>query len=189
MKQDKKKKKKLKILIPIFSILFIIGIFLITYFIDTNRFYSGMMKYDDKYLIKTNFRVLNKEEVPSDINLDNLRNYVDKISFSGTEFLPMEKRGDYLYLDLNNLVNNRVIESDILYTFTKNNNNGEVINDCEYDTKTNIAKIPFSYYKDVEKSSPIQFELFSVISSKEMEELPLKTYIKNVYTQPKETKL
>ena len=183
MKKDTKK-KKLKILIPIFSVLFIIGIFLITYFIDTNRFYSNLKNKNSDYPLKVTFLVMDEEKIPKDVDLiKEIHNYIDSSLYSTNLMIPMKKEGDFLLLDLNGNVNKKLLDNINNYSFTLNDLDGNIIEDCEFDSKTKIAKIPASYYENREQDSPVQLEVFSLMKKSDYENLPIETNIKKIYSK------
>ena len=181
--------KKKKILIPIISIFLIIGIFVTTYLIDNIRFFSSLKKYNEDYMMKITYLVINKDEVPENINLDNtFYGYTKQILFSNSELVMLERKGDYLYLDLNGQVNKSILDSEVDHVFALNDTNGNVLEDCEYDKKTNIAKIPVKYYENADMRIPIQFEIESALTKKQVENVEVKTKVKSIYTKEKTIK-
>ena len=181
--ENKKKKKKLKKLIPILTIFIIIGAFFASYFIDAKIFYSKLRKYDDEYLLKVTYLIMDKDKIPNDADVvREVPKYVDDSLMSVNEMVPLEKKGDYLYLDLNNNVNDKLLENVNSYIFTLNDFGGNVIDGCEYDKKTNIAKIPIKYYEKRTEDSPIQLEVVSLMEKEEYENMEIKTRIKGIYT-------
>ena len=64
-----------------------------------------------------------------------------------------------------------------------------MINDCIYDKKTNEVKIPKEYfekeYDNVGKETPIQMELLSRLSDKEIKKLSINVNTKNIFSKNK----
>ena len=91
-----KNKKKIKIiLIPLIILVLLIGSFIVSYYIDDHNFYSNLKKYDEDYLLKVTYLVVDKDRVPSDITIDKtFKDHIDDKLFSFTETVPLEKKND-----------------------------------------------------------------------------------------------
>ena len=73
--------------------------------------------------------------------------------------IPLYKKGNFLYADLSKYANEIMFSKQVDYAFAEYNFNGIRIEDCSYDKKTKMIKIPYSYYKNKKQDIPIQFEL------------------------------
>lgn len=178
------KKRKL-IIYPFLLLILFFGLFCISYIVDTNLFYSKHSKYSDKYVLKVTYLLINKKNVHEGLTFDNIykEGHNDVTMASTNTDIPLEKKGNYLYADLNKYANEIVFRKQVDYGFAEYNFNGIRLNDCEYDKKTKMIKIPYSYYKNKKQNIPVQFELVSAVDKKELKNIDVNVKTKNIYTK------
>ena len=177
-------KKYLKVYI---LLLLLLATLVSIYYIDLSIFNSKLIKYDEKYLLKITYLVGDKNKLDDDATVAYTTSLADPtvILYSATQDIPLIKDGDYLYADLNNFTNKKLLDrvSDVLYA--KNNLDGEIIEGCSYDKETRILRIPFSYYEGLKEDDnpiPIQVEIESLMTSKEIRNLETDYSIKKLIT-------
>ena len=180
MKQ--KNKKKYLLFIPI--IVIVILLFSTIYFIDLMKFNKNHKDYDETYMIKMMYlvadeKITSKEDTISDVaDYDN-----DKALFAINEIIPLEKKDDYLYADLSEFTNDKLLENTTDVIFAKNNDFGEVIDGCSYDAKTKTLKVPFSYYENIgEYEVPIESQILSLLSIEDLMSMEVDVSTKNFVT-------
>ncbi len=192
MKNSNKKSKRnfIKSIIPALSILMIIvAILLVVYTLDSKKFNKGRVTYNDEYTMHVLYLVMNEDEVPKDITIDKVFNpeyseFPEGILTASSSIIPLTKKGEYLYGDLNLFTNPKLLEKETDYVFTMKNNNGEVIDGCEYDKDKNILKVPTSYFES-NKVAPIQVEIQTLMKKSEITSLPVRVNLKRFITSKK----
>ena len=161
----------------------LIAIFATIYYVDLNRFNSRFVKYDDTYMIRITYLIADRDKLKEDITIDETINEnLDSVLYNAYARIPLTKDGEYLYANLSNFANKKMLEHVSDYTFANNNLNGEVIDGCFYDKKTNIIKIPFSYYENATISDPVQVEIESLLTKKEINNLKTDYSVKKLLT-------
>ena len=190
MKKKNKKRKYIpfkKTIIPVLSILMIIvAVFIVMYTIDNKKFNNRHKVYSNDYLFLVKFITVDKKMTKENDNYEDiLLHNSDSLLLTFSEVIPLTKDGDYLYADLNNFANKVLLEDEISLTFAYNNFEGHVLEDCEYDKKTNKIKIPYSYYKESDALVPLQFEVVSRIDEKNLSNSKYNLTVKKVFTHNK----
>ena len=105
------------------------------------------------------------------------------------EYVSLKKDGNNYKIDLDKVANERVLNSVTDYVCAKNNYFGEKVDDCKYDKKNHEVIIPKKYFKKSKKAqAPVQIELLSRMTNKEIKTLPIKTEYKNVFNKKKTIK-
>ena len=138
---------------------------------------------DFKFLL-VKVLVIDKNTTPDNINLDSIfkgDKYLRSILYNSTQNILLTKENDNYVVDLDDNVNSKVLKNVIDHQFALNDNNGNVIKDCTYDEKTNKIIIPKTYFKNEKTLEPVQMELVSRLTEKELRNLPVKVSIKNVF--------
>ena len=156
-----------KTIIPVLTILMvIIAILIFIYTIDLNKFKKLHTRtYDETYIMHVLYLVMDKDNVPNDINLEQTFhgevNYDEHILTTSSSAIPLTRKGDYLYADLDKFTHPELLKYETDYAFTKTNVNGELIDGCYYDKKKNVIKVPVSYFEDASNDNemPIQLEI------------------------------
>lgn len=192
MKNNAKKRSFRKSLIPALSIfMIIVAVLLLVYTIDSKKFNKGRVTHDSKYAMRVLYLVMNEDEVPKDITMSktfdpNYSEYPEGILASVGSIVPLTKKGEYLYVDLDNFTNPELLKKETDYVFAMMNNNGEVIDGCEYNTKTNIIKVPISYFEN-NKSMPIQMEVQTLMKKDTFDNLSTTVNVKKFITKKVKT--
>ncbi|MBR4351247.1 MAG: hypothetical protein IKP98_03400 [Bacilli bacterium] len=177
-----------KTIIPVLSILMIIvAILLFIYTIDNKKFNKGHKNYDKEYVMHITYLIMDKDEVPENITMEQTFNheageFPEGILGTMDSIISLDKKGDFLYVDLDTYTHPSLLKNDTDYVFTKYNLNGEVIDGCEYDFKTNVIKVPVSYFEE-NKIIPIQAEIQTIMSKDEFENLELTSNVKKLVTK------
>ena len=143
---------------------------------------------DFKFLL-VKVLVMDKEGTPNDLKTDEIfkeSKYLKDILYSSQQNLLLTEENDGYVLDLNNSVNNVILKNATDYTFAMNNNNGETIKDCKVEN--NKVIIPKTYYKG-KLLEPVQMEMITRLSKKELRNLPVKVSINNMVTTTKTVSL
>ena len=186
-KSNKNKRSFVKSIIPALSIIMIItAILLVVYTLDSKKFNKGRVVYDSDYTMHVMYLVMDKAEVPKDITIDKTfdpaySEFPIGILSTSSSIVPLTKKGDYLYVDLDKFTNPELLKNETDYIFTKTNINGEVIDGCEYDKKENVIKVPASYFEE-NKTIPIQMELQTLMDYSVYENLETKVNVKKFIT-------
>lgn len=190
MNNKNQKGIKKKLLSLFIFVILAIGIFCISYIMDTKRFYKNHYKYDDKYVLKVTYAISDEEKSKDIESLEDVFNGKNgNISlFTTNSAIPLTKKGKYLYANLKDYANSIMFKKQVAYAFAEYNHNGMVLDDCEYNEKTTEIKIPISYYENKKQDIPVQFELASAASYEEIIDLDTKINIKNIYTTTKSIK-
>ena len=167
-------------------ILLLVAFFTAIYFIDLIKFNKNHVNYDEKYMIKMMFLIADKNTTSDEDTIAEVADYddeVEKMLFSMNEVIPLEKKGNYLYGYLDKFTNDKLLEKVTDYVFANNNDLGEVIDGCEYDSKTKTIKIPFSYYENIgEYEVPIEAQLLSLLSVEDLMSMDVDVSIKKLIT-------
>ena len=190
MNNNAKKKKRnfLKSIVPVLSFFMIItAILLFVYTIDNKKFNKGRVVYDTEYTMRVLYLVMNEDEVPSDITMNktfdpDYSEYPIGILSTSSSMIPLTKKGDYLYADLDKFTNVELLKKETDYVFTWTNNNGEVIDGCEYNKEDNTVKVPVSYFKDT-KVNPIQLEVQTLMKEDTYNNLVTEVNVKKFTTK------
>ena len=189
MNNKKKKGFKSKLLLLFVFVILAVGIFCVTYILDTKKFYKDHYKYDDKYVLKVTYAVVDKDKIKNDTTMSKefYENDMKALLYTTSMNIPLTKKGDYLYADLEKYSNSILFNKQLDYSFALNNLEGIKLNDCEYDKKIAQIKIPVSYYNNNDKDNkiPVQFELMSGVDKNEIQNIKVKTTIKTIYTKTK----
>ena len=125
-------------------------------------------------VLRVKYLVMEKND--DEYTFDNVfpDHFEDYLSFA-QEYIFLSKKGNYYVSTLKNSINQKILDSVTDVDFALNNTNGELIDDCIYDKKTNEVKIPKEYfekeYDNVGAETPIQMELLSRLSDKEIKKL------------------
>ena len=172
-----------KIVLLILSIIVVVILSLIIGIkISNDKFYSNKKTYKEDYMFKISLLGINKEKSTKESNIKNLQD--NQMLLFYNEFIPLEKRGEYLYANLEEFVNKNLLTNVIDYVFTNNNTNGEVIEGCTFDKKTNEIKIPISFYDNVEKGQiPVQMEIESSHTWSEIKSSNYNLNVKNLFVK------
>ena len=193
----KKQKKKYipfkKTIIPVLSILMIIvAILLFIYAIDSKKFSKGRTTYKNDYLIHVMYLIMDKDVVTPDVTMEKTFSYDPSVGPEGilgtsNSMVPLTKKGDYLYVDLDIFTNSNLLKNETDYAFTKFSLAGELIDDCEYDKETNIIKVPISYFKE-NKIHPIQLEIQTLMTQDDFQNMETEVNVKKFITTKVVTK-
>lgn len=126
--------------------------------------------------IRIKFNIMKKNKDEYDVynmfpdHFDDFINYTD-------DYFYVKKDGNYYTFNAKENINTKVYSSITSYVFAKNNYNGEVINDCTFDSKTGVIRIPAEYFKEYNKeqkaSVPVQIQFLSRLTEKELNNLPI----------------
>ncbi len=135
-----------------------------------------------KYLVmKKNSDKYNMDDVFPDHTMDFLT--------LADEYVSLKKDGNYYKIDLNEVANEKVLSAVTDYVCAKNNYYGEKVDDCKYNKKNNVVSIPKKYFTKSKKAqAPVQIELLSRMTDKDIRTLPIKTEYKNVLSKKKTIK-
>ena len=182
-----------KTIIPVLSILMVVtAILIFIYTIDLNKFKKLHTKtYDETYIIHVLYLVMDKDNVPNDITLNQTFHgdvdYDDHILTTSSSAIPLTRVGDYLYADLDKFTHPELLKYETDYAFTKTNVNGEVIDGCFYDKKKNLIKVPVSYFEDEtnENDVPIQLEIETLMKLGTFRNLKTNVNVKKLVTRNK----
>ena len=187
MSKFKNKNKKIILFLAVAFLIIFFSVFLV---LDNTKFNKGIKKYSENYKFKVTLLVLDKDKVKDKtVDFKHFEDFhEDNIGFINV-VIPLEKKDNYLYADLKQFVNTELLKNISDYTFTNNNLNGELIDECEYDKKLNQLKIPVSYYKNKTQEIPVQTELLSIVKSETYHNLPVNIKLKKVFTKEKEMKI
>ena len=198
-KLDKTKKNRYvpfkKTIIPVLTILMVItAILIFIYTIDLNKFKKLHTRtYDETYIMHVLYLVMDKDNVPNDINLEQTFhgevNYDEHILTTSSSAIPLTRKGDYLYADLDKFTHPELLKYETDYAFTKTNVNGELIDGCYYDKKKNVIKVPVSYFEDASNDNemPIQLEIETLMKQSTFRNLKTDVNIKRLITKSKTT--
>ncbi len=177
-----------KTIIPVVSILMVIvAALIVVYTLDLKKFNKGREIYDNEYMIHVMYLIMDKDAVPSDITMDKTFSYDPKVGIQGmlgtsNSMVPLTKKGDYLYVDLDKFTNPSLLKNETDYVFTNYNLNGEIIDGCEYDKKTNSIKVPASYFAE-NKFHPIQLEIQTLLSKDDFYNMETVVNVKKFLTK------
>lgn len=151
-------------IIIILIVLFFLSIFY-------NEYENKKMEVSYKENIESmpiTYMVMDEKTTPNNVTIEEINNkYNDSMLF----FMPgilleLYEDGEYYTGKLSDLdINKNIID----YAFTKNNLNGEIIDDCIFDKTKNIIKIPKKYYKKGLKKAPVQMEIVSKNNKKNIQ--------------------
>lgn len=139
-------------------------------------------------VLRVKYLVMEKND--DEYTFDNVfpDHFEDYLSFA-QEYIFLSKKGNYYVSTLKNSINQKILDSVTDVDFALNNTNGELIDDCIYDKKTNEVKIPKEYfekeYDNVGAETPIQMELLSRLSDKEIKKLSINVNTKNIFSKNK----
>lgn len=139
-------------------------------------------------VLRVKYLVMEKND--DEYTFDNVfpDHFDDYLSFA-QEYIFLSKKGNYYVSTLKNDINQKILDSVTDVDFALNNTNGELIDDCIYDKKTNEVKIPKEYfekeYDNVGVETPIQMELLSRLSDKEIKKLSINVNTKNIFSKNK----
>jgi hypothetical protein len=176
-------KKNIRLAIVVLALVLILSII---YFVDLIKFNSKLKKYDEKYMFGITYLIADREQVDENLTVsETLNEHEDAVMYSTSYAIPLKKDGDFLYADLSEFANKIVLEHTTDIIFSHNNVDGEVIDDCSYDKKTHIIKVPYSYYKGLEdkyEDGPVQMEIESLLTNKEIENIKVDYSIKKLVT-------
>ncbi|MBR4830327.1 MAG: hypothetical protein IKZ96_00980 [Bacilli bacterium] len=189
MKKTKKNKyiPFKKTIIPVLSILMIIvAILIIVYTLDYMKFKKDHVEYKNEYMIHVMYLIMDKDEVPENITMDQTFSYDPEIGIQGilgtsNSMVPLTKKGDYLYVDLDTFTNPNLLVNETDYVFTKYSLDGELIDGCEYDKETNTIKVPISYFKE-NKIHPIQLEIQTLMTEEDFQNMETVVNVKKFIT-------
>ena len=182
-----------KTIIPAITIIMlVVAALLLIYTIDSKKFYKDHKVYDDEYFLHVYYLIMDKAKVPADISMEktfspDTSEFPEGVLTSSSTVVPLTKKGDYLYADLDEFVSKDLIAEETDYLFTNFNNNGEVIDGCEYDKKTNIIKVPVSYYENKTKEVPIQVEIQTLMDEKTFNNHEIEVNVKKFVTKKVKT--
>ena len=136
--------------------------------------YNVVLEYNDSknaYKVSENdktllikYTLVDKEAMGSDTTVDQLwlNSHFDALYNIVVDNVKLEKENDYYVADLN-YVNDSIKEEITDVIFAKNNDHGEVIDDCKFDKEKLKIYIPTKYYKD--SNRPVQTQILSKIDS------------------------
>ena len=182
------KKGKHILLSIVLLIVALFGIYLFTGDKEPSEKQTRKNIEDFKFLL-VKVLVMDKEGTPNTLKTDDIfkdSKYLKSILYSSQQNLLLTEENDGYVLDLNNSVNNEILKNATDYTFAMNNNNGETIKDCKVEN--NKVIIPKSYYKG-KTLEPVQMEMITRLSKKELRNLPVKVSINNMVTTTKTVSL
>ena len=177
-----------KTIIPAITIIMlVVAALLLIYTIDSKIFDKGRKEFKFKYTMRVLYLVMNEDEVPADITMEktfspDTSEYPEGILTTSSSVIPLTKKGDYLYADLDEFTHEKLLLKETDYVFAKMNNNGEVIDGCEYDKKTNTIKVPISYFEN-EKLNPIQVEIQTLMKKDDFNNLDVTAKVKKYITK------
>ncbi len=175
-------KKRNKILISIFAaIVIILGILLITKKIDDNNFNKNTISYDAEYMFKVTYLVVDSAKTEKDVKIADLKS--DTMLNFINQYIPLTKKGEYLYAKLNDFANDIAFKNITDYVFTIHDLSGTKIDGCEFNEETTEIKIPISYYENKSQEVPIQMEIQTRNSLKDMQNAKVDISLKNIYTK------
>ena len=192
-KSSKNRGNLIKSIIRTVSVLMLlVAILLVVYTLDTKKFNKGRVTYDDEYTMRVLYLVMDEDKVPNDITIDKVfdpdySEYPEGILATSASIVPLTKKGDYLYANLDNFTNSKLLKNETDYIFARMNNNGEVIDGCEYDKDTNTIKVPVSYFEE-KKNIPIQAEIQTLMKKSEINSLETYVNVKKFITSKKKAK-
>ena len=181
-----------KTIIPVLSILMIIvAVLIIVYTLDLKKFYSKQTKYDDTYMMKVTYLIGDRDKLDENATIDStVYEKSETILYHVSHIVPLTKKNDYLYVDLGKFTNKELLNhvSDVIYA--NNNWNGEVIEGCSYDKDTKTLKVPYSYFENLTEDNqvPIQAEIETLLTKKEIDSLKTDYSVKNLVTKDKTAK-
>ncbi len=139
-------------------------------------------------LLRVKILVTEKNEYDYDISGFNPEHIEDYLTFSDT-FFELDKKGNYYTFDLKQNINKEIVDGFTDYAFAMNNYNGEVIDDCIYDKKSGILKIPEHYYKSIDNKykvkTPVAVQFLSRKSLKDINNLSISLKEKNIFSKEK----
>lgn len=186
-------KNKVKKIIIIFVIvaLILIGIFIYRNInVQNNKLTKEELNkiVENTKVLRVKYLIMEKNDEEytfDDVFPDHFEDY---LSFT-QEYIFLSKEGNYYISTLKNNINQKILDSVTDVDFAMNNTNGELIDDCIYDKKTNEIKIPKEYfekeYDNVGKETPIQMELLSRLTDKEIKKLSINVNTKNIFNKNK----
>ncbi len=181
--------KNRKIRISIFLLLLLaIFCFFLVQINENKKFKKDLVVEDSKYNLKVLYTIADKNVVKKDDTIyEILRNYNGKgVIYRTYEAIPLTKKGNYLYADISNFLNESYVKGIKNYTFALNDFYGNTLKDCTYDKKTHVVKIPFSYYKDKkEKEIPVQVQFDTRMEKKDIKRVKINIKSKNIFTSSK----
>lgn len=146
-----------------------------------------LKKNDNVKLLLVKVLVMDKEKTPKSLTMDSTfegDKYLSSILYSNSMDFILKKNNNYYILDLKPNVNKEVLNNMNDYSFAMNNNNGETIKDVIFDKKNYIVKIPKKYFEQ-EKAIPVQMEIQTRLTKKELVNLPVKVKVKNIFAHNK----
>ena len=188
MKKNKKRYIPFKAtIIPVISILLLVIAGLVVFYtLDLKKFNKGRITYDNEYLIHVMYLIMDKDAVASDITMEKTFNYDPNVGPEGilgtsNSMVPLTKKGDYLYVDLDTFTNPNLLKNETDYVFTKFSLAGELIDGCEYDPKTNTIKVPASYFEE-NKIHPIQLEIQTLMTQSDFQNMETVVNVKKFGT-------
>ena len=169
-------------------VLLITLVFSTIYLVDYQKFKSKLVDRDGTYAIKVSHLIADKDKLDSNATIDDTNeNHLDSIIYFVDQYVPLTKDGDYLYVNLDEYTNDLLLKDVTDVAYSKNNVFGEEIDGCSYDKNTKILKIPYSYYDKNNRDQyiPIQVEIESLLTQKEINNVKTKYNVKKLVTSSK----
>ena len=176
MKFGKNRKENIIRIVLIACILFVAWFILDNIFFDIRKENNGK----DKYLYVA-YLLVDSDKVDSDVKFTDISSteaYSDKVlDFVGTN-VPVKKDGDYYVADFKTM-NESAYKNITDYFVSMNNAYAEKVDDIKVDINKHEVLIPAKYYEDskytdeknekvLDKNSPVQMELLSVIDEEDL---------------------
>ena len=166
-------------------LLILVAILSVIYYIDLNKFNSKLVDYDEEYLLDVTYLIGNRDKLGDEATIyDTTENHDDDIMYTTRQIVPLTKKGEYLYVDLSKFANEVLFDHISDVQFAYNNVNAEILDNCFYDRKTRMVKIPLSVYQnsDSENNAVAQLELESVLTEKEISNIKIDYGVKKLLT-------
>lgn len=156
------KKKKKNVLIFILCLFVLVILF--SFF---NNKSIKKVKTDKKLFNVPVTYVVMDSNVPDNIEIKNATTKYknNMLTFIPNVGIELIENGNYF---VGKLVNSEINNNIVAFSFTKNNLNAEIVNDCIFDKKNKTIKIPKKYYKKNSKRSEIQIEFITKTQNKKI---------------------
>ena len=175
-----KNKKIVTFAIVILTIITIVFLSFNKFNIQNTNTKTETKKYSKEELSKYKFvriKYLITKKTKNNYSLkETFPKYFDDYLAFTSEYMLLEKKGDYYVASIKNQANKKVIDSITSYEFALNNHAAQMVNDAIFDKEKLEIKIPAKYYNQkyerIERqNSPVQVEFLSRMSEKDIQNL------------------
>ena len=175
------KKKKHKIYffnkrntIFLLIVLLLSCIFTAIYYIDLYAFNKRHIDFKEDYGLKVVYTIGDKDKLKDGITIDEtIIEHIDDVLFTSNVYVPLTREGDYLVTKLSDFSNKILFKNVTDTVFALNDTEGNVLKDCIYDKKTSTIKIPYKYYENSDSIDPVQVQVESLMTKKEVAATPV----------------